>query len=115
MQLKMKFSKRQYDKLVAKANNIDTIGFVLKAKYDTDKSDFEKKISDSDTKISDTSGLVKKTEYNAETTETEGKITSINGLVTISALTAVDAMMQKYQTSNLNILLQLIIIDLKIK
>ena len=35
-----------FDKLVAKVNNIDTTGFVLKTKYSTDKSDWEKKISD---------------------------------------------------------------------
>ena len=34
----------EYDKLVAKVNNIDTTGFVLKTTYDTDKSDSEKKI-----------------------------------------------------------------------
>ena len=33
-----------YDKLVAKVNNIDTSGFVLKTKYDTDKSELENKI-----------------------------------------------------------------------
>ena len=33
-----------YDKLVAKVNNINTIGFVVKTKYDTDKSELEKKI-----------------------------------------------------------------------
>ena len=49
-----------YDKLVTKVNNIDTRGFVLKAKYDTDKSDLEKKISDPDKKIPDTSRRVKK-------------------------------------------------------
>ena len=38
--------KTMYNKLVAKVNNIDTSGFVLKNKYDTDKSDLEKKISD---------------------------------------------------------------------
>ena len=52
--------KTVYDKLVAKVNNIDTSGFVLKTKYDTDKSDLENKISDADKKIPDTSGLVKK-------------------------------------------------------
>ena len=31
--------KTVYDKLVGKVNNIDTSGFVLKTKYDTDKSD----------------------------------------------------------------------------
>ena len=39
-----------YDKLVAKVNNIDTTGFFLETKYDTDKSDLEKKISDADKK-----------------------------------------------------------------
>ena len=42
-----------YDKLVARVNNIDTSGFVLETKYDTDKSDLEKKILN-------TSRLVKK-------------------------------------------------------
>ena len=44
--------KTEYDKLVAKVNNTDTTGFALKTKYDTDKSDFEKKISDADKKNS---------------------------------------------------------------
>ena len=33
--------KTVYDKLVAKVNDIDTSGFVLKTKYDTDKSDLK--------------------------------------------------------------------------
>ena len=45
--------KTVYDKLVAKVNNIDTSGFVLKTKYQTDKTELGKKIPD-------TSGLVKK-------------------------------------------------------
>ena len=45
--------KDVYDKLVAKVNNIDTGGLVLKTKYDTDKSELE-------IKTPDTSGLVKK-------------------------------------------------------
>ena len=49
-----------YDKLVAKVNNIDISGFVLKTKYDTDKLDLEKKISCTDKKIPDTSKLFKK-------------------------------------------------------
>ena len=32
------------DKLVAKVNNIDTIGSVLETNYNTDKSDLKKKI-----------------------------------------------------------------------
>ena len=52
--------KIEYNKLVGKVDNIDATGFVLKTKYDTDKSDLEKKISDVDKKILYTSGLVKK-------------------------------------------------------
>ena len=42
--------KKVYNKLVTKVNNIDTSGFVLKTKYDIDKSDLEKKISEADKK-----------------------------------------------------------------
>ena len=52
--------KRLYNKLVTNVNNIDTTGFVLKTKDDTDKSNLEKKISDAEKKIPNTSGLVKK-------------------------------------------------------
>ena len=34
-----------YDKLVAKVDNIGTSGFVLKTKYDTDKSELQNKNS----------------------------------------------------------------------
>ena len=71
------------DKLVAKVNNIGTSGFVLKTKYDTDKSDLEKKIPDN-------SGRVKKTDYSAKISETGSKIPNISGLATKSALTAVE-------------------------
>ena len=82
--------KTEYDKLVAKVDNIDTTGFVLKTTYDTDKSDLKKKISDVDKKIPDTSGLVKKTDDNSKITEIENKISSITGLATNSALAAVE-------------------------
>ena len=45
--------KTLYNKLVAKVDNIDTSDFVLKTKYNTDKTELENKIPDS-------SGLVKK-------------------------------------------------------
>ena len=35
-----------YEKLAAKVNNIDTRDFVLKTKYQTDKTELEKKIYD---------------------------------------------------------------------
>ena len=35
-----------YDKLVHKANNIDTSDFLLKTKYNTDKTELENKIPD---------------------------------------------------------------------
>ena len=38
--------KAVYDKLAAKVNNIDTSDFVLKTKYQTDKTELEKKIPD---------------------------------------------------------------------
>ena len=52
--------KIEYNKLVIKVDNIDTTGFVLKAAYDTDKSDLEKKISDAEKKIRNSSDLAKK-------------------------------------------------------
>ena len=64
--------KTVYDKLVAKGNNIDTSGFVLKTKYYTDQSEIENKIPN-------TSGLVKKLDYNTEITEIENKTPSISG------------------------------------
>ena len=67
--------KDVYDKLVAKVDNIDTSGFVLKTKYDTDKSELENEIPD-------TSGLVKKTDYDAKITEIEGKIPDVSNLAT---------------------------------
>ena len=50
----------EYNKLVAKVNNIDTTNFVLKTKYEKDGSDFEDKISKINKKIPDVSSLVKK-------------------------------------------------------
>ena len=35
-----------YDKFTAKVNNIDTSGFVLKTKYQKDKTELRKKIPD---------------------------------------------------------------------
>ena len=71
-------------------NNIDTSGFVLKTKYDTYKSDLERKISDAEKKVPDTSGLVEKLDYNSKITELESKTPSISGLATNFALTAVE-------------------------
>ena len=54
--------KTEFDTLVARVNNIDTTGFVLKTTYDTGKSDLEKKISDAGKKIPDACNLAKKTD-----------------------------------------------------
>ena len=56
--------KAMYDKLVAKVNNADTSGFVLKTEYETDKPGWENKVPV-------TSRLVKKTDYNAKIIEME--------------------------------------------
>ena len=76
--------KTAYDKLVAivnaiPLNNIDAINFVLKTKYQTDKTELEKKIPD-------VSILVKKTKL----TELENKIPDISNLVSKTALTAIE-------------------------
>ena len=52
--------KTVYDKLAAKVNAIDTSGFVLKTKDDSDKSDLEKKINEADKDIPETSGVLEK-------------------------------------------------------
>ena len=58
-----------YDKLVANVDDTDTNDFVLKTKYDTDKSELEKKIPN----VTD---LVKKTKL----TELENKIPDVSNL-----------------------------------
>ena len=75
--------KDVYDKLVAKVDNIDTSGFVLKTKYDTDKSELGNKIPD-------TSDVVKKTDYDAKITYIEGQIPDGSHLATNIALTTVE-------------------------
>ena len=65
-----------HDKLVVKVDNIDTSDFVLKPKYNTDKTELEKKIPD-------VSNLVKKTKL----TELENKIADISNFATKPALT----------------------------
>ena len=71
--------KTVYDKLVAKVDNIDTSDFVLKTKYQTDKTELENQIPD-------VSNLVKKTKL----TELENKIPDISNLAIKTALTAVE-------------------------
>ena len=68
------------DKLVEKVNNIDTSGFVLKTRYNADKSKLEKKITD-------TSRLVKMTDDSAKISEIENQIPSISSIATNAALT----------------------------
>ena len=57
-------------KLVAKVNDIDTSGFALKIKYETDKLDLEKKIFDR-------SRLVKKLDYKVKIIKIKNKIPSL--------------------------------------
>ena len=68
-----------YDKLVAKVNNIDTNDFVLKTKYQTEKTELEKKNPD----VTD---FVKK----AKLPELENKIPDVSSVATKTALTAVE-------------------------
>ena len=71
--------KTMYHKLVAKVNNIDTSGFMLKIKYSTVKTELEEKIPDM-------TDFVKETKL----TELENKIPDIINLATKTALTTVD-------------------------
>ena len=71
--------KAVHDKLAAKVNHIDTSTFVLKTKYQTEKTELEKKIPD----VTDP---VKKTKL----TELENKIPDVSSLATKTALTAVE-------------------------
>ena len=61
------------DELATKLNNIDTSEFVLKTKYQTDKTKLE-------TKIPDVSNLVKKTKL----TELENKIPDVSNKISIN-------------------------------
>ena len=64
--VKNNVKKTEYNKLVTKVDNIGTNDFVLKTKYNTEKTELENKIPD-------TSGLVKKANYNTKITELEKK------------------------------------------
>ena len=107
--------------LVTKVNGTDTSKFVLKSKYDTDKSSLERKIPR-------TSGLSKKQiitkillkwkvkipnniclATNAALNEVENKIPNVSSLV------KKQIMLQKYQILKVNTLPRLIIINLRIK
>ena len=66
--------KAVYDKLSVKVNNIDTSDFVLKAKYQKDKTELENKIPD----LTD---FVKKIKF----TELENKIPDVSNLATKTA------------------------------
>ena len=68
--------KAVYNKLVAKVNNIDTNDFVLKTKYQTDKTELEKKIPNV-------------TDFVKKLTELENKTPDVSSLATKTALTAV--------------------------
>ena len=71
--------KTVYDKLTAKVNNIDTNDFFLKTKYQTNKTELEKKIP----YLTD---FVKKVKL----TELENKIADVSNLAVKTALTAVE-------------------------
>ena len=62
--------KTVYNKLVAKVDNVDTSDFVLKTKYNTDKTELENKIPD-------ISNLATKTALTA----IENKISNVSNLV----------------------------------
>ena len=72
--------KAANDKLATKVNNIDTSDFALKTKFQTGKTELEKKIAD-------VTGFVQKTKL----TELEDKIPDVSSLATKTALSAVES------------------------
>ena len=75
----MQLKKTVYNKLVAKVNTIDTSDFVLKIKYNANKTELKNKIPS----VSD---FFKE----AKLTELENKIPNVNNLATKTALNAVE-------------------------
>ena len=75
--------KADYNKLVAKVDNIDTSDFVLKTNFNT-------KLTGLKNKVINTNGLFKKTDYNSKITEIENEIPDISGLATKTALATVE-------------------------
>ena len=75
--------KGEYNKLANKVNNIDTSGFILKAKYNAVKLGLEKKFPG-------TSNLIKKSDYNTKISAIENKISSISNLATKTPLTTIE-------------------------
>ena len=66
--------KTVYDKLVAKVNSIDTSGFVLKTKYDGDKTELKIKLL--------ILVVFLKSDYNTKITELENKIPDVSNIAT---------------------------------
>ena len=77
--------KTEYDKLVAKVNDIDNTNFVSMTRYKKDGSDFEDEIDKIDKKIPDVTNLVTKIDFNTKVTEIEGKIPDASSLAIKSA------------------------------
>ena len=75
--------KTVYDKLAAQVINIDTSHFVLKTKYETDKTELENKTPN-------LTGFL----TTAKLTELENKIPDVSSLATKTALTAVENKMR---------------------
>ena len=69
----------RYEKFVPKVNNIDTSDFVLKTKYQADKTELQKKIPDVTDFVNE-----------AKLTELENKIPDISNLATKATLTTVE-------------------------
>ena len=94
--------KTESNGLVCKINNIDTTGFVLKTKYDTDIREINKTIrkgngaaskDDLDAvknKIPNVSGFLLTSVFNSKITEVENKIPDIKNLASKSELTNVE-------------------------
>ena len=79
--------KTVYDKLATKVNNTDTSHFILKTKYQTDKTEFEKKIPDETDFVKKTKLTeLKKNKKNSDVSSLKTKTSVENETPSISSL-----------------------------
>ena len=85
--LKSEVDKLDVDKLMPVATDLSKLNYVVKNDV-VKKTDYNKLVAKVDN--IDTSGIVKKTDYNTKTTEIEDKIADTSNLATKTALTTVE-------------------------
>ena len=91
-----------YDKLVAKVHNIDTSGFALKTKYQTDKTELENKFSDKLNKLNNPNHdkYIDTSEFNKLTADVFNAILAQANLITKADFNAKLSILNRKITEN---------------